>query len=342
MDNPRRNEASSPSSQEVSPRRARDRHVTTWDKQLYHNKEQENQLASTSRKEAIESDPIDQSFRTHFLSKIEEQAQMSCFSLNRLFRSKELALSQSELVELANINRKTPISDVPEKWRMAFAIARGRAILEKVDFVPDKEINTEEQFNNRYKSKINIQKKDGKSKIQVLTNHKCLQDFSTYFYKNSIDITNGIITAEFNYRDRDRDAKRSGEPLSNSEILSNQLLLVLRDQQIDPSKFNLTRVIRKNIYTSETYDTLCCLRNHNKPSVSYGFSKGKDGYYALLGIPNVYGILYLLKQHPSLFGKKEITSIKVVQERFSIDIILHIGEREQANGFETSGQITKH
>jgi hypothetical protein len=54
-----------------------------------------------------------------------------------------------------------------------------------------------------------------------------------------------------------------------------------------------------------------------------------DGYYVLLGTPNVYGILYLLKQHPSLFGKKEITSIEVFKEDYQLpDIILHIGERE--------------
>lgn len=324
--NPRRNEARSRSSQEVSPRRARDRHVTTWGEQLDQHNGRTDQLANTSTKQASESDSIDRSFRTHFLSKIAEQAQMSCFPLNCLFGSKELALSQPEEAELAKINRKTPISDIPEKWRMAFAIARGRAILEKVDLVPDKEINTEDQFNSRYKSKIETPKKDGKSKIEILTTHKVLKDFSIYFYKNSIDTTNGIITAEYNYRDRD--AKRSGEPLSNSEILYNQLLVVLRDQQIDPSTFNLTRVIRKNIYTTETYNTLCCLRNHNMPSVSYSFSKGKDGYYAILGTPNVYGTLFLLKQHPCLFGKKEITSIKVVQKLFSVDIILHIGERK--------------
>src|SRR5271157_4362490 len=88
-------------------------------------------------KEAFESYLIDRFFQIHFLSLIKEQD-----------------LSLSERAPLAKIDRKTPISEVPEKWRMAFAAARGHAIVEKVNCLPDRDINTENKFNSRYESKI--------------------------------------------------------------------------------------------------------------------------------------------------------------------------------------------
>ncbi len=45
----------------------------------------------------------------------------------------------------------------------------------------------------------------------------------------------------------------------------------------------------------------------------------------MLGTPNVYGILYLLKQHQDTFDKREITSIEVDYNK-RINITLHINE----------------
>ena len=160
--------------------------------------------------------------------------------------------------------------------------------------------------------------------------------FNTACYINYIDIKDGKIRAKSNFRDSNSDAKTgSGNPLPNSEILYNQLLLVLRHQQIDPSTFNLTQVIRENISNEETRNTLnCCTKTYSDvPSANkriYQFVKGSEEYYAILGTPNAYGILYLLKQHPSVFGKKEITRIEVKKHRDynKPNIILHVGERE--------------
>jgi hypothetical protein len=264
-----------------------------------------------SKKEALESDPIERFFQTHFLSRIEGQD-----------------LSQLEQAQLAKIDRKTPISEVPEKWRMAFAVAKGRAIIEKVNCLMDGDINTKKDFDDRYKNKIEEIKK---GVFEVATSVKT-KEFMDYL--NHIDIKKGRIIAFGNFRNLDA-KEGNGKPLPNSEIFYNQLLLVLRHQQIDPSTFNLTQVIRENISNEETSNTLnCSIETYSDvPSASkriYQFGKGSDEYYAILGTPNAYGILYLLKQHPSVFGKKEITRIEVKKHRDydRPNVILHIGERE--------------
>jgi hypothetical protein len=295
------------------------------------------QQFSISKKEALESDPIERSFQTHFFSKIEEQVfsqldykcRMLCYPL---FGREEQLLSLSEQAQFASIERKTPISEVPEKWLKAFLVARGYTALEKVNSFPNEDINTQEVFNSRYKSEIKeTEYEDGKLELEIITAPKSERFFYTnYSYKNFVDIEKGVITAIDNFKNRD--AKHDGEPLPNSEIFYNQLLAVLRDQQIDPSKFNLTRVIREMITNPDTCGTLdCCIRNRKNMQFTrgsiYRFTKDSDEYYALLGTPNVYGTLYLLRQHPSLFGKKEITGIEVEAHRY-LNLILHIGERE--------------
>jgi hypothetical protein len=260
-----------------------------------------------SEKEAFESCLTNRSFQTHF-SRIEGQVQQA---------------------ELAKIDRHTPISDVPEKWQNAFAIARGRAIAEKVSFLPNKDIDTRVSFIDRYENGMVKIEEDNMVEFEVST---IVKETGYNPYTNYINIEKGIITADHNFRNQD--VTGDGKPLPNSEILYHQLLFVLRDQQIDPSEFNLKQVIRKGIQNEETFNTLnCCINNlpdvQSASNSRYRFAKGMDGYYVLLGTPNVYGILYLLKQHPSLFGKKEITSIEVFKEDYQLpDIILHIGERE--------------
>ncbi len=266
------------------------------------------QQFSTSRKEALESDPVDRSFRTHFLSRIEEGQ----------------ALSQSEQAQLAKIDRKTPISKVPKEWQMPFAIARGCAIIEKVKCLLDEDINTEKEFYSRYQIGI-YERGVGVFEVQTSVNAKY-----PVIYENDIDIKAGRIIAISNRRDLDAKKKGNGKPLPNSEILYNQLLAVLRDQRIDLSRFNLTQVKRSKIVNRETCDTLnLCIKNVGK-SLSvhkhlFQFGKGSEEYYAILGTPNAYGILYLLKQHPGVFGKKEITCIEV--EKYvsgTPNIIFHI------------------
>ncbi len=256
-----------------------------------------------SEKEAFESvcenfqDYLtNRSFRVYFYSLIKEQD-----------------LSLSEQAPLAKIDRKTPISEVPEKWRMAFAVARGRAIVEKVNCLPDRDINTENKFNSRYESKIHgydFAKGDFEVSTWVKT-----QRFPRCRYINYVDTKNGIIIAKYNFRDDDA-SDGSGKPLPNSEILYNQLLLALSHQSIASSEFNLTRVIRENIANKETCNTLdCCIKNLGKEQSAskgiYKFKRGSEGYYAILGTPNAYSTLYLLKQHSSVFGEKEITDIEV-------------------------------
>jgi len=275
-----------------------------------------------SETEALESYLIKHSFRTHFLSKIAEQA-----------------LSQSEQTQLASINRHTPVSQVPEKWQKAFTIARGHAVLEKVNNLPNKDINTNKAFNHRYDNIIYKIEEDNISEFRAHTRIKQEED---NLYINYINIDNGTITACINWRDKD--GRYDGKPLPNSEILYHQLLSVLKDRWIDPSNFNLTRVIRGTIINEETCNTLDCSitlpRNvQSTRNFTYQFARGSDEYYAILGTPNAYSTLFLLKQHPSIFAEREITSIEVeMSHSCNPNITLHIGQREQADRFESSGR----
>ena len=117
--------------------------------------------------------------------------------------------------------------------------------------------------------------------------------------------------------------------MPNSEILHNQLFLVLKEQKIDPPCFPLQRVIQEAVTNQETRDTLRLFApqfgDHSEEESMRRFEKGSNEYYSMLGTPNVYGILYLIKQHQDIFGKREITSIEVDYNK-SINITLHINE----------------
>jgi hypothetical protein len=309
-----------------------------------------------SEKEAFESYLINHSFQTvleQYLKsedfKFESYLINQSFQTQFLSRIKDQAISQPEQVQLAEINRRTPVSAVPEKWQKAFIIARGYAVSEKVSNLPKKDIYTYKTFNDQYKNRIEeitekdknsnlpkkdiieeIEEKDSKGKFKVTT--WWFKEKTQSAHINYIDIDNGVITADNNFRNHDtRDGCKT---LPNSEIFYHQLLLVLKQQHIDPSNFHLTQVIRKGIDNKETRHTLdCCITPlksaQSTNNTTYRFAKGSDEYYAILGTPNAYSTLFLLKQHPSTFGNREITSIEVEmpQSGSQPDIILHIGQR---------------
>ena len=179
---------------------------------------------------------------------------------------------------------------------MAFAVARGRAIIEKVNCLIDGDINTKKEFNDRYKNEIGEIKK---GVFEVATSVKT-KEFMDYL--NHIDIKKGIIMAFGNFRDLDA-KEGNGKPLPNSEIFYHQLLAVLRDQRIDSFRFNLTQVIRRMITNKETHDTLdLCIKDLRKEQSAnkriYRFKNGYDGYYSILGTPNAYGTLVFIKITP--------------------------------------------
>jgi hypothetical protein len=267
-------------------------------------------------RETIETSDFPASFfKAQFISEIEKQG-----------------ISLLEQEELTKIDRHTSVLQVPKPLQRAFVIARGKTTVEKVSNLSDKDVDTSKEF-SQYKSKIiGFYEESG---FVVKTKNRGSKSFT---YRNSINLEKYVITAKRNFRIHDR-KKGYSEPLHNSEILYNQLLMVLKEQKIDPPYFNLKRVIRDKVINEETEATfmLCAPplgqdHSQSQEKVTYQFKKGSDEYHAMLGTPNVYGVLYLLKQHQGTFGKREITSIEV--EPFydrkggnpAYDIIIHIGE----------------
>lgn len=250
---------------------------------------------------------------------------------------RKLPISLPEQKQLAEISRHTPVSNVPKELQEAFVIARGKTIAEKVNGISEEYIGSNEVFNNRYynkvKNKFNKDTKKYKEGEFLIKTYKKGKRYN--LYTNSIDINNYEIKAMHNFRDQD--VKYGGNALPNSEILHNQWLLLAREQQIDPPRFPLQRVIREAVTNQETKDTSRLFApqfsDHSQEESTHRFEKGSDEYYAMLGTPNVYGIFYLLKQHQDTFGKREITSIEVDYNK-SINITLHINEVIDARASE--------
>ncbi len=284
------------------------------------NENQNTQLANHEKESDSQEnthDPANQAFQAYFISRIADQA-----------------ISQSEQDKLAKIDRHIPISEVPRELQEAFIIARGRAIQDKVNNIPNIDIDTRVAFNHRYRTEVKESTKDNKVKIEI---YSYISEKFKSLYKNYIDIDNGVITAASNQRKRDKLYDKqlySGKVLPNSEILYNQLLSVLEYQKVNLSDFDLRQVVRENIWNKETWNTLdCCIENFKKDQsiniTSYQFSRGSDGYDAILGTPNAYGILFLIRQHPSAFGNRYISSIEAkMPPDEHPDLIFHISKKE--------------
>jgi hypothetical protein len=283
--------------------------------------ENQNTKLATHEKESDSQesthDPANQAFQAYFLSRRADQA-----------------IYQSEQDKLAKIDRHISILEVPRELQEAFIIARGRVIQDKVNNIPNIDIDTRAAFNHRYRTEVIESREDNKVKIEI---YSYVSEEYKSLYRNYIDIDNGVITASNNQRKRDKLYDKqlsSGKVLPNSEILYNQILSALEYQKVNLSNFDLRQVVRENIWNKETWHTLdFCIENFKKDrtlnTTSSQFSRGSDGYDAILGTPNAYGILFLIRQHPSAFGNRYISSIEAKRPPVGdLDLIFHISKKE--------------
>ncbi|KAL8711952.1 MAG: hypothetical protein Q9220_003648 [cf. Caloplaca sp. 1 TL-2023] len=149
-------------------------------------------------------------------------------------------------------------------------------------------------------------------------------------YENDFDTRNGLLVASSNFREWDTQRQ-----LPWSELMFQTWQVVQADQQGQPIS-NLRAVVRKEVEGPGAQAVLKSLYSArgltmNKGDATwYQWSEEHQPYffYALLGIDNVKGVIWLLNDHPNALGKKEITDIWTRWEKRDPDIWINLGPAE--------------
>jgi hypothetical protein len=121
-------------------------------------------------------------------------------------------------------------------------------------------------------------------------------------YKNGINIDNGQIIGIKNF-------KWNTNSWYSSEIVYNQLRLVLDHARKDISQFDITNWKGSEIANIHTKYTLNLFVPEETNFMT--FKAGEDGFIALAGTQTAQSKFYLLAQHPKAFKGKQVRSITV-------------------------------
>jgi hypothetical protein len=134
-------------------------------------------------------------------------------------------------------------------------------------------------------------------------------------YTNEIDIDTGKITGIHNF-------KKATKNWHFSEVIFNQLQLVMQKVQKDIVSFDLKNWIGEHIENQETRSTVDLFLPAGTDE--HTFEKGRDEFLALAGTPTAQSKFYLLAQHQKALGQKEVTSITVERLLDDDDIDINI------------------
>ncbi len=154
-------------------------------------------------------------------------------------------------------------------------------------------------------------------------------------YINEINVEDGIIIGKTNDHYNKRKEKRE---FHYSEIVFNQLRLVLEHLDKKISEFDLKSWYGENIHNTSTLDVVKLFFPEERSSngkIKKGkktFLAGTDGFIALAGTEAAQSKFYLLAQHPKAFPGKEVTSITVIRKsNEQIDIEYDFGLQMDQN-----------
>lgn len=184
----------------------------------------------------------------------------------------------------------------------------------------NKERDTFEKFKEKFENDINIE--DGIIEVTSVNN--------SGEYENKIDVRNGRIIGGNNYCE-DPDSE---ERLDFSEIVFNQLRLAMEHLDMKISEFDLKCRCSDIVTNEETKKTAKLFFPEGIGEdglVKEGektFLAGTDAFIALAGTPTAQSKFYMLAQHPETFKGKEVTSITVIRQVYSIiDINYEFGSQ---------------
>jgi hypothetical protein len=162
-------------------------------------------------------------------------------------------------------------------------------------------------------------------------------DYRYSAYTNYYNIKEGIVLGYSNHKNLDilRGKNLGGsankyKALPNSEIFWHQYKQAAEHVGRSPSDLHITKIVGYAIVNDKTKEVV---KAYVEANDSRKFSKGSDGYYALLGTPAANGKAYFLEQHKNTFGNKEITAIEAKRGNSSgldgIDyFVYHIDDKQ--------------
>jgi hypothetical protein len=193
----------------------------------------------------------------------------------------------------------------------AQAIDKGRAKMQKyqqeAECFQEKDKDTFKLFEKSFKT---YDPSVSKKEITILS-------ISSYGrYMNKIDVKDGKIIGKTNDHYLNNKEKRE---FHYSEIVFNQLRLVLEHLDKKISEFDLKSWYGENIHNTSTLDVVkLFFPEERSPNgkIKKGkktFLAGTDGFIALAGTEAAQSKFYLLAQHPKAFPGKEVTSITVIR-----------------------------
>lgn len=239
---------------------------------------------------------VDQYFKEQLISHLNEKGMFT--SLSDIISSFDRHTSINYVQKAGEkiFGRKKGI-----RFAIAFAVARGKAIIEKSKQALY--VDTNQQFKSRYDLEIEeLNNGDYKVCIKVKGSKK-----ASYTHNiNPSKMTLQVIGEGVN---RDHDTTivlGETKALPYSEILWHAYNATKLRAGIPVEEFNYpTDILHTNITNQETAQTSSLFS-----SMKFKFKKGSDGFYAMLGTPNCCGMVYYLEQHKKDLEDKEITEIE--------------------------------
>lgn len=94
-----------------------------------------------------------------------------------------------------------------------------------------------------------------------------------------------------------------GPSILNSEVIYRQCQQVANEMRLN--KFKITKIIDKNVQNEETIQSMSPFLTKDKTK----FKRGEEEFLAAIGTPACNGKYFLTKQHPEIFGNRELSSI---------------------------------
>jgi len=190
-------------------------------------------------------------------------------------------------------------------FAIAFAVARGKAVIEKIRKAPH--YDTTQAFQNRY-SDPEVGKPDKDGYYMVYTKVKGSEKTS---YTHRINPSKGIVQVLGEGIDKNHDKSiylAGTKVLAYSDIFYHTYnAVVLKASKSGENCSWPKEIFHGNITNQETAQTSSLFTKGSSSS----FKNGSDEYYAMIGVANCYGMSYFLEQYKHYIGNQEIAEIKI-------------------------------
>lgn len=211
---------------------------------------------------------------------------------------KDLLANYPENQRYSMIKLHTKLLDAPKDIQRAFAVVRGMDLYEKIKRTPIEDMS--EAYHKRYKTFSNDD--------DDYSTWTMVKGYNRHCYKNTIDLEQGTIRFEENYKSRPKDnqgnfragniddevepfqvnqygvekAIKGTKPLSNTDIIYHQILHEAKQQDFNIAKFKLQKMKGIDIQNVEALRTMSLFVERGETKT---FKLGDLEYYAGIATP---------------------------------------------------------